>query len=176
MSLENVILVDEQDQAVGTMEKMEAHRQGLLHRAFSVFMFDGEKRLLLQQRALHKYHSAGLWTNTCCSHPRPDEATVTAAIRRLEEEMGLQAAPAPAFTFRYRAPVGGGLIEHEIDHVFVAYSNQDPILNPDEAADFRWAGLEEIERWVTTQPQRFTAWFKHSYRRVFAYVEDHYST
>src|SRR5690606_36456296 len=117
---EYVMLVDEQDHVVGTMEKIEAHRLGRLHRAISVFVFDGEQRLLLQQRALHKYHSPGLWTNTCCTHPRPGETALAAANRRLGEEMGLKGDLAFAFTFRYREPFDNGLIEHELDHVFIA--------------------------------------------------------
>ena len=171
MPVENVILVDEQDRAVGTMEKMEAHRKGRLHRAFSVFVFDNQSRLLLQQRALHKYHSAGLWTNTCCSHPRADEDTQHAAIRRLQEEMGMQTDLVGAFTFHYRAVFENGLIEHELDHVFLGTSNETPVINPDEVAGFRWLGLAEIEQEVAAQPDRFTAWFKHIYRRVFTLLQ-----
>jgi len=170
MPVEYVILVDEHDRAVGTMEKLEAHRQGRLHRAFSVFVFDSEKRLLLQQRAAHKYHSGGLWTNTCCSHPRPEETTLAAAARRLREEMGMSADLAHAFTFQYREPFGNGLIEHEVDHVFTAYSDGEPSINPEEVASFRWIGLAELEREVAAQPETFTAWFKQIYRSVFEYI------
>jgi len=170
MGVEHVILVDEQDREIGTMEKMEAHRRGRLHRAFSVFVFDDEKRLLLQQRATHKYHSGGLWTNTCCSHPRPTEATQEAAIRRLQEEMGIKADLAYAFSFHYRAPFSNGLVEHEFDHVFTAHSGQQPSINPDEVSGFRWIGLEELEKEIAAHPEAFTAWFKQIYKSVFEHI------
>lgn len=167
---EHVILVDEHDHAMGTMEKMEAHRQGQLHRAISVFIFDSDKRLLLQQRALHKYHSPGLWTNTCCTHPRPGETASAAANRRLGEEMGLTADLAFAFTFQYHASLGNGLIEHELDHVFVAQSNQQPLVDPEEVATFRWVHLVDLDQEIAAQPEAFTAWFKLIYQQVFQQV------
>lgn len=167
MAKEHVILVNETDHEIGSMEKMEAHQKGLLHRAISVFVFDSENRLLLQQRAAHKYHSAGLWTNTCCSHPAPGETATAAAQRRLQEEMGLNVPLEFAFTFRYRAPFDNGLVEHELDHVFVGYADQDPILNPEEAADYRWVNLAEAEQEIQSHPEMYTAWFQLIYKRVF---------
>lgn len=167
MQTENVILVDEQDQAIGTMEKLEAHERGLLHRALSVFIFNSAGQLLIQQRAAHKYHSAGLWTNTCCSHPAPGEEALAAAHRRLKEEMGMEAPLSFAFTFLYRAPFENGLVEHELDHVFIGHSEETPIINPDEVASYRWISLTEIESAMHTQPQTYTAWFKLIYHRVF---------
>ena len=167
MQTENVILVDERDQALGTMEKMEVHRRGLLHRAISVFIFDSRGRLLLQQRAAHKYHSARLWTNTCCSHPAPGEEALAAAHRRLKEEMGMEAPLTFAFTFLYRAPFDNGLVEHELDHVFIGHSDETPAINPDEVATYHWASLTEIEIAIQSSPEAYTAWFKLIYRKVF---------
>ncbi|MFC3198552.1 isopentenyl-diphosphate Delta-isomerase [Parapedobacter deserti] len=167
MKTENVILVDEQDREIGSMEKLEAHRKGLLHRAISVFVFDSKGRLLLQQRAAHKYHTPGLWTNTCCSHPAPGETAAAAATRRLQEEMGLAVPLTFAFTFLYRAAFDNGLVEHELDHVFVGYTDSNPALNPDEAAAFHWAGLQEIGEGIKSNPDRYTAWFKLIYERAF---------
>lgn len=164
---ERVILVNENDHNVGTMEKMEAHRLGQLHRAISVFVFDREKRLLLQQRALHKYHSPGLWTNTCCTHPRPGETAFVAANRRLGEEMGLTANLTFAFTFRYQALFDNGLFEHELDHVFIAQSDQLPMADPEEVAAFRWAYLDDLDQEIADRPEAFTVWFKLIYRQVF---------
>ncbi len=170
MQTERVILVDERDQPLGTMEKMEAHRQGLLHRAISVFIFNREGRLLLQQRALHKYHSGGLWTNTCCSHPSPGEETSAAAHRRLREEMGLETPLHFAFTFLYHAPFDNGLVEHELDHVFIGRTDQIPTVNPEEVADYRWVSMAEIEREIQADPEAYTAWFKLIYKAAFGQV------
>ncbi len=164
---EQVILVDEHDRAIGTMEKLEAHQKGLLHRAISVFIFDGQERLLLQQRAPHKYHSAGLWTNTCCSHPAPGESTLDAAHRRLEEEMGMRTLLTFAFTFCYRTAFDNGLIEHELDHVFVGYTDESPIPNPTEVAAYRWADRATIDQENSKNPEAYTAWFKLIYGKVF---------
>lgn len=168
---EQVILVDEQDRATGTMEKLAAHRDGLLHRAISVFIFDDQGRLLLQQRAAHKYHTANLWTNTCCSHPMPGEKALDAAHRRLREEMGMEADLSFAFAFKYRAAFDNGLTEHEIDHVFIGYSNHQPAPNPAEVADYRWLNQTDIERGVNAQPDAYTAWFKLIYQRVFEHLQ-----
>lgn len=165
---ERVILVDERDRAIGTMEKLAAHREGLLHRAISVFIFNDEDELLLQQRAAHKYHSAGLWTNTCCSHPLPDEAAMDAAHRRLQEEMGMKSDLSFAFSFQYRAAFDNGLMEHELDHVFIGHSNGHPTPNPAEVIDYRWLSQSAIEHGILAQPDAYTAWFKLIYQRVFA--------
>lgn len=167
MQRENVILVNEQDEAIGTMEKLEAHQKGLLHRAISVFIFDSQGRLLLQQRAAHKYHSAGLWTNTCCSHPAPGELTLDAAHRRLEEEMGMRVPLTFAFTFHYLAAFDNGLTEHELDHVFVGYTDEPPIPNPTEVAAYRWADRMTIDQENSKNPEAYTAWFKLIYGKVF---------
>lgn len=165
--MEEVILVDEQDRAIGTMEKLAAHREGLLHRAISVFIIDERDRLLIHQRAAHKYHSPNLWTNTCCSHPKPGESALDAAHRRLHEEMGMKGDLAFAFTFQYRAVFDNGLTEHEIDHVFIGRSNCPPIPNPDEVADYRWLNQSDIERAISTHPDTYTPWFKLIYKQVF---------
>lgn len=155
----HVILVDEKDRPIGTAEKMEAHLQGLLHRAFSVFIFDSTGRLILHRRALTKYHSGGLWTNTCCSHAEEDSAIGDAARRRLAEEMGIDAAIEPFGVFRYSAQCGE-LVENEIDHLFIGYSDAEPKPDPEEADDWRRCSLEEIKTELGKHPQRFTAWFR----------------
>ncbi|GGG78544.1 isopentenyl-diphosphate Delta-isomerase [Parapedobacter pyrenivorans] len=170
MTEEYVILVDESDRSVGTMEKMAAHQQGLLHRAISVFVLDSDGRLLLQQRAAHKYHSAGLWTNTCCSHPAPGETAADAAHRRLRQEMGMEVPLEFAFTFKYRAGFDNGLVEHEVDHVFIGYTSHAPVINPEEVADYRWLSLPEIERELANNPDAYTPWFKIIYRKIFARI------
>src|SRR5690606_2500551 len=167
MQLEQVILVNEADEAIGTMEKLEAHRKGLLHRAISVFLFDSRGRLLLQQRATHKYHSGGLWTNTCCSHPAPGETAHSAAIRRLGEEMGLQAPLTFAFTLLYRAAFDNGLVDPELDHALIGSTEPSPAPDPAEVATYRWADRETIDRETATNPKDYTAWFKLIYRKVF---------
>lgn len=157
--MEEVILVDFQDRAIGTMEKHEAHEKGLLHRAFSVLVFNDHGELLLQQRALGKYHSPGLWTNTCCSHPRPNEITLAAAHRRLSEEMGMECHLEELFHFTYRAELEDGMIEHEIDHVFFGVSDETPHLNLEEVMAFRWIDLNKLSEEMKHYPERFTAWF-----------------
>lgn len=157
---ERVVLVDEADRELGTEEKLAAHRKGRLHRALSVFLFDDRGRLLLQRRAAGKYHSGGEWTNTCCSHPRAGEAPLAAAHRRLREEMGIEAALRPAGTFLYRADVGGGLTEHEFDHLFVGRWMGDPAPDPDEVGEWRWQSLQAAAAEASAHPERFTAWFR----------------
>jgi isopentenyl-diphosphate delta-isomerase len=159
MKKEEVILVDAFDNAIGVMEKLEAHQKGLLHRAFSVFIFNEQGELLLQRRALTKYHSPGLWTNTCCSHPRPNEETITAANRRLKEEMGLETPLTYKTSFTYRAEFDNHLIEHEYDHVFIGKSNSDPNVNSDEVDSFKWINMAELKKQLKTKPEDFTAWF-----------------
>ncbi|KAB2917427.1 MAG: isopentenyl-diphosphate Delta-isomerase [Hyphomicrobiaceae bacterium] len=155
-----VILVDEQDRAIGTMPKLEAHRAGRCHRAISVIVRDRRGRLLLQQRALGKYHSGGLWTNACCSHPRPGESVADAAARRLVEEMGIAAAVEPLFSTCYRDRVSQRLIEHEFVHVFGGVTDQTPDPNADEVADWRWQSLDEVVSDIETRPQLYTVWFR----------------
>ena len=156
---EHVVLVNERDQPVGLMEKMEAHRKGLLHRAFSVFVLNADGELLLQKRASSKYHSGGLWTNTCCSHPREGEDVLDAAHRRMQEEMGFDCHLEKLFTFTYRAEFDNDMIEHEFDHVFVGYDNQNPTPNPEEVEDFAWLSLPKIEQDIKDNPEKYTAWF-----------------
>jgi isopentenyl-diphosphate delta-isomerase len=163
---DQLILVDEQDNPVGTCEKMEAHRKGLLHRAFSVFIFDAQGRMLLQQRALSKYHSGGLWTNACCSHPFPGEDNLTAATRRLQEELGFTTSLRKAFDFYYRASFDNGLTEHEFDHVFVGQYEGALEVNPQEVMDYCFLSLEEIENQLETRPDRYTEWFKIAFPRL----------
>src|SRR4051812_3221535 len=160
MKSKKVILVTEQDEATGTMEKMEAHEKGLLHRAFSVFIFNSKGELLLQRRALTKYHSSGLWTNTCCSHPRPGEDTKLAAQRRLKEEMGLELQLEYKTKFTYKTNFENTLTEHEVDHVFVGKTDSDPKINLEEVEAFEWKSLSEIKKEIASNPEKFTSWFK----------------
>jgi len=164
--MEFVILVDEQDNAIGTMEKQQAHVEGVLHRAFSIFIFNSEKKLLLQKRASSKYHCGGLWTNTCCSHPRENETVLDAANRRLEEEMGMSCNLQSIFSFVYKAEFENGLTEHEFDHVFFGESNSTPTLNREEVEDFRYVGMEELQIEINENPAHFTPWFLIALNRV----------
>jgi isopentenyl-diphosphate Delta-isomerase len=158
--MEQVLLVDENDQELGVMEKMQAHREGLLHRAFSVLIFNSKNELLLQKRAVKKYHSGGLWTNTCCSHPRPEEQILTAANRRLKEEMGIQTELNPLFHFIYKTELDNDMIEHELDHVLIGISDSLPNLNLEEAEDYRFISLSELNNEIKAFPDNFTVWFK----------------
>lgn len=170
--IEHVVLVDKQGRETGSMEKMQAHREGKLHRAFSLFVFNDEDQLLMQQRAFDKYHSAGLWTNTCCSHPRPGEDLLAAAKRRLMEEMGLQCELEEVFTFTYKAEFENGLTEHEFDHVFIGYSSDLPRINPEEVADFRYRSLKDISTAMAAHPDRYTVWLKEVFDRICAYMDN----
>ena len=167
--MEFVVLVDEQDNPIGKMEKQQAHIEGLLHRAFSIFIFNSEKKLLLQKRASSKYHCGGLWTNSCCSHPRENENIQDAANRRLAEEMGMQCSLKPIFTFMYRAEFDNGLIEHEFDHVFFGESDQNPKINPEEVETYRYIAMENLQQEVKEFPQNFTPWFIIALDRVLAF-------
>lgn len=160
MAEELVTLVDGDDHPLGTMEKLQAHVEGRLHRAFSVFVFDGAGRVLLQRRSDSKYHSAGLWSNTCCGHPRPHEPVEVAASRRLFEEMGFRTLLRPLFRFVYRAEIGAALVEHEVDHVLVGRFEGSPAPEPAEVQDWRWAGLDQVRGDVHREPQKFTAWLR----------------
>lgn len=164
--MEHVILVNEQDEVLGVMEKMEAHEKAQLHRAFSVFVFNTEHQLLLQKRALTKYHSGGLWTNTCCSHPRPGELTATAAQRRLREEMGFTTELSEAFSFIYKTSFANGLTEYEFDHVFAGTYNGIIHINSEEVDSYAYRSLEEIASLLEQEPDTFTAWFHIAFPKV----------
>ena len=155
-----VILVDETDNEIGTMEKLTAHQVAVLHRAISVFLFNDKDEILLQRRASDKYHSGGLWTNTCCSHPYPGEATQAAAYRRLKEEMGVICDLEPVFNFIYKANLDHDLIEHELDHVFIGRFNGIPKPNTDEVMDWKYMAIDDLQIDVEVHPEKYTAWFK----------------
>ena len=160
MKEELVILVNEKDEKIGLMPKMEAHEKALLHRAFSVFIFNDKEELLLQKRAAHKYHSPNQWTNTCCSHQRDGETSLEAGKRRLFEEMGFDCALEEKFTFIYKAPFDNGLTEHELDHVMIGYYKENPEINPDEVAAFCWMKMDDIKSDIIKNPNKYTIWFK----------------
>jgi len=155
-----VILVDEQDNEIGVMEKLRAHELGKLHRAFSVFIFNDKKELLLQQRAINKYHSGGLWTNTCCSHPSPNETIKDAANRRLYEEMGMTCDLKIINNFIYKTEFENGLIEHEFDYILTGISNSTPQINKTEVETYKWQQISEIQNDINLNPNKFTTWFK----------------
>ena len=169
---EQVILVNEKDEPIGLMGKMEAHEKGLLHRAFSVFIFNSQGELLLQQRAASKYHSPNLWTNTCCSHPRIGETNQQAGERRLEEEMGLKDPLKEVFSFVYNAPFDNGLIEYEYDYVLVGYSDAIPQINPEEVASWKWLSLEAVKEDILQAPEQYTAWFKIIFEEFYYHLQD----
>ena len=172
MQEELVVLVDEQDNEIGLMPKMEAHEKAVLHRAFSVFILNKEGELMLQQRAASKYHSPLLWTNTCCSHQRQGEDSLDAGKRRLQEEMGFVTEIEELFTFIYKAPFDNGLTEHELDHVLLGYFNDEPVLNTDEVEAWKWESLDAIEKDMEEQPDTYTAWFKIVFPQFKKYVEE----
>lgn len=171
MDEEEVILVNKKDIQLGLMPKMEAHRKGVLHRAFSVFIFKSSRELLIQKRSSQKYHSPGLWTNTCCSHQRDGESTINAANRRLNEEMGLNADLKEIFSFIYKANLKNGLIEHEFDHVLVGYTDLSPIINIKEVEDWKWVDLSILEHEIDKNPNIYTEWFKIIFKRVKDYID-----
>jgi len=164
--MQEVILVDEQDQETGRMEKMKAHQLGLLHRAFSIFIFNDQNEWLLQRRAMHKYHSGGLWTNACCSHPAPGEEVLTSAGNRLFEEMGFTTPLCSHSSFTYHARLANGLIEHEFDHVLIGNYKGPVMPNPDEVMDYKWIPYTELHENVLNQPEAFTVWFLKVYQSV----------
>jgi len=170
MKEEKVVLVDTEDNPIGTMPKMEAHEKAVLHRAFSVFILNEKGELMLQQRALHKYHSPGLWTNTCCSHQREGEGNIEAGKRRLKEEMGFSTSLEALFSFIYKAPFDNGLTEHELDHVLIGNYNEAPKPNPDEVMDWKYVDLEWVVEDMKANPENYTAWF----RIVFDNVKGHF--
>ncbi len=164
---ERVILVDKNDNQLGTMPKMEAHEKAVLHRAFSVFIFNKKGELMLQQRAAHKYHSPLLWTNTCCSHQRNGESNIEAGRRRLQEEMGFTSDLKEVFSFIYKAPFDNGLTEHELDHVLIGSFDEKPNINKDEVADYKWMQLEEVKVDIEKNPSVYTEWFKIIFKESY---------
>lgn len=167
---EEVILVNEDDEQIGTMAKMEAHEKAVLHRAFSVFIMNDKGETILQQRAAHKYHSPLLWTNTCCSHQRVGESNIVAGKRRLQEEMGLVAELNELFSFIYKAPFDNGLTEHELDHVMIGRCEENPVINTEEVADWKWMLPEDIKNDISEYPEKYTAWFKIIFEKFFDYI------
>ena len=166
-----VILVDNNDVQTGTMEKMEAHKKGELHRAYSIFIFDSKKELLLQKRAFHKYHSGELWTNTCCSHPEPEENIIASAHKRLHEEMGFDCNFEHVFNIIYKAELNNELIEHELDHVFIGYYDGNPTINKEEVSEWKFMPKDEIQQSLKQNPELYTAWFKIIFPKVIEFIE-----
>ena len=173
MEEEKVILVDINDEPIGLMNKMEAHEKALLHRAFSVFVLNSNNEIMLQQRASHKYHSPLLWTNTCCSHQRAGETNIQAGKRCLEEEMGFVVPLKELFSFIYKAPFDNGLTEHELDHVMIGYSNEEPKINPEEVESWKWMKIEDVKKDIENRPEIYTVWFKIIFDKFYHYLEDH---
>lgn len=171
MSTTDVILVDNEDNELGTMEKMEVHKKGLLHRAISVFITTSSGEWIMQRRAMDKYHSKGLWTNTCCSHPYPGETNIDAAKRRLMEEMGLQSKIKEAFSFIYKETLDSGLIEHEYDHVFIGVTDNEPVINTNEVLEWEKINYHQLHSDVQHNPESYTYWFKKIYEKVNSYIE-----
>jgi isopentenyl-diphosphate delta-isomerase len=167
---EQVILVNEKDEQIGLMAKMEAHEKALLHRAFSVFIFNDKNELMLQQRALDKYHSPGLWTNTCCSHQRNGEGNIEAGKRRLQEEMGFVVDLEEVISFMYKAPFDNGLTEHEYDHVMVGMYHGEPTINLEEVASWKWMPLEDVKVDIVLHPNVYTEWFKIIFNKFYEYI------
>ena len=165
---EQVVLVDKQDNQIGLMPKMEAHEKAILHRAFSVFIFNNKGELMLQQRAAEKYHSPLLWTNTCCSHQRDGENSLEAGVRRLEEEMGFSTDLKEIFWFVYKAPFDNGLTEHELDHVMVGYYDKEPNINKEEVQAFKWMDLDSVKYDIEQNSQNYTAWFKIIFKESYS--------
>lgn len=170
MKEEKVILVNEKDEQIGLMPKLEAHQKALLHRAFSVFIFNDKNELMLQQRAINKYHSPGLWTNTCCSHQRDGETNIKAGKRRLDEEMGFVVDLEESISFIYKAPFDNGLTEYEYDHVLLGKYNDEPTINLDEVADWKWMPLEAVKVDLSLNPQEYTEWFKVIFDKFYEHI------
>ena len=167
---DNVILVDVLDKQIGLMPKLEAHEKGVLHRAFSVFIFNNKGELMLQRRALSKYHSPGLWTNTCCSHQRDGESNILAAKRRLNEEMGFVTELIEKTSFVYKANFDNGLTEHELDHIIVGKYNHSPVINSSEVDSWKWMSMEDVRNNINNQPHNYTAWFKIIFEKYYKYI------
>ncbi len=170
MKEEEVILVNKNDEPIGTMPKMEAHEKAMLHRAFSVFVLNDKNEIMLQQRAAHKYHSPLLWTNTCCSHQRVGETNIEAGKRRLQEEMGFTTELKELFSFIYKAPFDNGLTEHELDHVMLGHYNKEPQINADEVGNWKWMTAEEIKNDIAEVPDNYTAWFKIIFDKFYEHL------
>ena len=170
MKKENVVLVDRNDNPMGLMPKLEAHEKGVLHRAFSVFILNQKSQLMLQRRALDKYHSPGLWTNTCCSHPRESESNIEAGVRRLKEEMGFTTPLKSMFSFIYKSKFDNGLTEHEFDHVLLGYYDKQPFINKIEVSDWKWMSLDKIILEIKNKPEDFTVWFKIIFERFYNHI------
>lgn len=170
---DNVILVNQKDEQIGLMPKMEAHQKAMLHRAFSVFILNDKNEIMLQQRASKKYHSPLLWTNTCCSHQREGETNIEAGKRRLFEEMGFITSLKELFYFIYKAPFDNGLTEHELDHVMIGYYNEDPKINLEEVENWKWMGIEEVANDINLSPNAYTVWFKIIFDKFYHFLENH---
>ncbi len=166
MKKEIIILVDRHDKKIGTEEKMKVHKEGKLHRAFSIFVFNSKGELLLQKRAKSKYHSGGLWTNTCCSHPRQGESLEEAAHRRLKEEMGFDCRLKEIFSFTHKAKFANGLIENEFDHVFLGKFDGKPKSNPKEVEDWKWVSIDKLKKDISREPGKYAVWFKIALKRI----------
>ena len=175
MDNQQVILVDEHDNALGAMDKMEAHQKGLIHRAFSIFIFNSRGEMLLQQRALNKYHSAGLWSNSCCSHPLPGEEVKEAATRRLNEELGFETSLEKIFDFIYRVSFENGLVENEFDHVFVGHYDGKVKMNSEEVNDYVFKPMEQIGLELKNKPENYTEWFKISFPKIEAWWQQNFA-
>jgi isopentenyl-diphosphate Delta-isomerase len=167
-----VILVDENDHQTGLMEKMEAHRKASLHRAVSVFIINSNGEWILQKRAYNKYHSKGLWTNACCTHPLPGESEQESANRRILEEMGISCKLKKLFTFMYKEKLENELIEHEYDHVFIGVSDNMPVINTSEVVEWKKISFDKLHQHLTEHPDMYTIWFKNIYQKVNSYILD----
>ena len=175
MKEENVILVNEKDEQIGLMPKLEAHEKAVLHRAFSVFILNSKNEIMLQQRAHQKYHSPLLWTNTCCSHQRDGENNLLAGTRRLYEEMGFETSLKELFHFIYKAPFDNGLTEHELDHVMIGYYEENPRINSEEVENWKWMPIEDVKNDMQVHPEIYTIWFKIIFDKFYHFLEDHKS-
>ena len=164
---EQVILVNKKDEQIGLMDKLEAHEKGALHRAVSVFIFNSDNKLLIQRRSLEKYHTAGIWSNTACSHPRNNESNKSCANRRLYEEMGVVAKIIFGFSFLYKLKLSNTMTEHELDHVFIGFSNKNPRLNPEEVCDWKYVDETSLKQLLNENPEDFSPWFKICYEEAF---------
>jgi len=173
MTEEKVILVNENDEQIGLMPKMEAHEKAVLHRAFSVFVLNSNNEIMLQQRAAQKYHSPLLWTNTTCSHQREGESNIQAGTRRLREEMGFETELKELFSFIYKAPFDNGLTEHELDHVMIGYYNNEPDINREEAESWKWMGIDAVKEDMQQHPETYTVWFRIIFDEFYHFLEDH---